>query len=69
MHSDNLEKFEIGERIRKQLDEMLYDGEIVLINLGKKFYRIWYIDGDEEDMTVSDVQIFWIANEVDQKKR
>ena len=29
LHSDELEKFEIGERIRKKFDEMVYDGEIV----------------------------------------
>ena len=31
--------------------------------------NIKYSDGDEEDMTVSDIRKFWIAKEVDKKKR
>ena len=69
LHSDELEEFEIGECIRKKFDGMAYDGEIVSINLDTKFYHIKYTDGDEEDMTVSDVQKFWIPKEVDKKKR
>ena len=55
LHSDELEKFEIGEYIWKKFDGMAYDGEIVSINLDTKFYHIRYTDGDEEDMTASDV--------------
>ena len=58
LHSEELEKFEIVERIRKKVDGMAYVGEIVSINLDTKFYHIRYSDGDEEDMTVSDIQIF-----------
>ena len=69
LHSDELEKFEIGECIRKKFYGMTYDGEIVSINLDTKFYPIRYTDGDEEDMNVLDVQRFWITKEVDKKKR
>ena len=69
LHTDELEKFEIGECIRKKFDGLAYDGEIVSINLDTKFYHIKYSDGDEEDMTVSDIRKFWIAKEVDKKKR
>ena len=48
---------------------MSYDGEIVSINLNTKFYLIRYTDRDEEDITVSEVQRFWIAKEVNKKKR
>ena len=48
---------------------MAYYGEIVSINLDTKFYHIRYTDEDEEYMTVSDVQRFWIAKEVNKKKR
>ena len=67
LHSDELEKFEICECIRKKFDGMAYDGEIVSINLDITFYHIRYTDKDEEVMTVSDIQRFWIAKEV--KKR
>ena len=53
LHSDELEKFEIGECIRKKFDGIAYDGEIVSINLDTKFCRIRYSDDDEEDITVS----------------
>ena len=69
LHSDELEKFEIGKCIRKKFDGMAYDGEIASINLDTKFYHIKYSDGDEEDMTVSDIQQIWIAKEVNKKKR
>ena len=69
LHSEELEKFEISERIRKFFDGMAYDGEIVSVNPDTKFYRIRYSDRDEEDMTVSDIQRFWIAKEVNKKKR
>ena len=45
---------------------MSYDGKIVSINLGTTFYYVRYTSSAEEDMTVSDVQRFWIANK---KKR
>ena len=48
---------------------MVYDGEIVSINLDTKIYHIRYTYVDEEDMTVPDVRRFWIAKEVDKKKR
>ena len=48
---------------------MAYDEEIVSINLDTKFYHIKYSDGDEKDMTVSDIRKFWISKEVDKKKR
>ena len=69
LHSDELEKFEIGKCIRKKFDGMAYDGEILSINLDTKFYHIRCSDGDEEDMTVSEKQKFWITKEVDKKKR
>ena len=69
MHFDELEKFEIGKCIRKKFNGMAYDGEIVSLNLDKKFYHIRYTDRDEEDMTVLDVKRFWIAKEVNKKKR
>ena len=69
LHSDELEKFEIGECIRKKFDGLVYDGEIVSVNLETKLYHIKYSDGDEEDMTVSDIRKFWIAKEVNKKKR
>ena len=53
--SDKLEKFEIGECVRKKFDGSSYDGEIVPINLDTKFYHDRFTDEDEEDMTVSDV--------------
>ena len=69
LHSDELEKFEIGECIRKKFEGLVYDGEIVSVNLETKLYHIKYSDGDTEDMTVSDIRKFWIAKEVDKKKR
>ena len=69
LHVDELEKFEVGKCIRKKFDKLSYDGEIVSINLDTKFYHIRYTDGDEKDMTVSDVQNFWIAKRVNKKKR
>ena len=69
LYPDEREKFEIDKCIRKKLDGMAYDGEIVSINLDTKFYHIRYSDGDEEDMTVSDIQKFSIAKEVDEKRR
>ena len=40
LHSDELEKFEIGECVRKKFDGMAHDGKIVSINLNAKFYQI-----------------------------
>ena len=39
---------------------MAHDVEIVSINLDTKFYHIRYTDRDEEDVTVSDINIKWI---------
>ena len=69
LHSDELEKFKIGKCIRKKFKGMAYDGKIVSLNLDEKFYNSRYTDKDEEDMTVPDVQRFWIAKEVSKKKR
>lgn len=69
LHTDKLEKFEIGECIRKKFDGLVYDREIVSINLDTKLYHIKYSDVDKEDMTVSDIRKFWIAKKVDKKKR
>ena len=69
LHSDELEKFEIGECIRKKFGGIAYDGEIESINFATKFYHIRYSDGDSEDMTVSDVRRNWIPKEEDKKKR
>ena len=64
-----MEKFVIGECIRKKFGGIAYDGEIESINLATKFYHIRYSDGDLEDMTVSDVRKNWIPKEEDKKKR
>ena len=69
LHTDELEKFEIGECIRKKFGGIAFDGIIESINYATKFYHIRYSDGDSEDMTVSDVRKYWIPTEEDKKKR
>ena len=69
LHSDELEKFEIGECIRKKFGGIAFDGINESINYATKFYHIRYSDGDSEDMTVSDVRKYWIPTEENKKKR
>ena len=37
LYSDELEKFEIGKCVSKKFDGLVYDGEIVSINVDTKF--------------------------------
>ena len=69
LHSDELEKFETGECIRKKFGGIAFDGTIESINYATKFYHIRYSDGDSEDMTVSDVRKNWIPKEEDKNKK
>ena len=69
LHTDELEKFEIGECIRKKFGGIAFDGTIESINYATKFYHIRYSDGNSENMTVSDVRRNWIPKEEDKKKR
>ena len=53
-------RFEVGETIRFFLkeDRLWYDGYIESINHENKLYRV-KDDGDEEDITISDVRKHW----------
>ena len=62
-------RFSVGECIRKKFDGLWYDGKVISINLNTNVYYVRNTNKNKEDMTVADTQRYWVAKEVNQKKR
>ena len=69
LHLKEMQKIELGENIRKKFrDGLWYNGWVESINLDNKLYNVKYNNGDEEDMTISDIRKYWIEKEKVNKK-
>ena len=69
LHSKELEKYSVGECVRKKFNGEWFDGKIQSINVDTKFYHIKYNDGDEEDMMLAEVKKWWVDKDAKKKAK
>ena len=58
-----MSKFKVGETIRKKFKVLWDDRKISSINKKNKLYHVKYDNNNSEDMTMVDIQRYWVKPE------
>jgi len=54
-------KYPVGTEVSKKFDGIAYRGRVIRYDQKSKYFRVRYVDGDEEDMTVKEVKRYFVS--------